>query len=75
MPSAPESSTAPGFFARVSVSTTSATSVITIESRLSWPIFASGRSSHCSHLTSRSSNTQSRNSMNRNTPPNAAISG
>jgi hypothetical protein len=40
-----------------------------------WPMRARNFSIGRSHLMSRSSNIQSRNSMNRNMPPNAAICG
>ena len=55
--------------------TTSTTSTITIDSRDSWPILASGLSSQDSQRMSRSSKSQSRKSISRNMPPNAAICG
>ena len=39
------------------------------------PALASGRSSQVSQVCSRSSNSQVRNSISRNMPPNDAISG
>ena len=68
-------STTAGSSASVLASTTSTTAASTTDSRLSWPIRASGRSSQLSQVISRHSNSQSRNSMNRNIPPNAAICG
>ncbi len=53
-------------------STRPVTTSVTCPSR---PMRANGISIHLSHLMSRSWKTKSRNSINRNIPPNAAICG
>ena len=68
-------STTAGSSASVLPSTTSTTMASSTDSRLSCPIRASGRSSQLSQVISRHSKSQSRKSMNRNMPPNAAICG
>jgi len=61
--------------ARMVAVSTSGPAAMVISSRSSLPIRSSGRSTQDSEVCFYSSRTKSRNSINKNLPPNAAICG
>ncbi|KPC76263.1 hypothetical protein ADL35_22165 [Streptomyces sp. NRRL WC-3753] len=60
---------------KVTAETSSTIRAMQTDSMSMRPSLASGRSSHPSHLISRSSKTKSRKIIRRNMPPKAAIDG